>query len=124
MTPLLARLHHADVGGYAATPSGRRGRPNSPTTLYVDRDQLPKATDVVMRFLRGKNDPPPMATPRRASRKAPTTPRSASTRTAAAVAKIVFCAPVIAGFTALIYIEGTHWLAMTHQRAHLWSLQP
>ena len=36
-----------------------------------------------------------------------------------ALAKIVFCALVIAGFTAMIYIEGAHWLAMTHQRAHL-----
>lgn len=119
VAPLLARLHDADVGGYAAAPSGRRGRPDALMTLYVDRDQLPKATDVVMGFLRGKNATPPGATPRQASRKAPTTPSSASTRTAVAVAKIVFCALVIAGFTAIMYIQGAHWLAMTHHRAHL-----
>ena len=116
--PLLSLLHDADIGGYAAKPSGSRGRPDLPTTLYVDRDQLPKATDVVMRFLRGRNDPPPMAMARRAARKAASTPRSTSTRTAGAVAKIACCDRVIAGFTALIYIQGTQWLAMTHQRAH------
>ena len=119
VAPLLVQLHDADVGGYAATLSGQRGRADLPMALYVDRDQLPKATDVVMRFLRGKEDPPPMAAPRRESFKDSTAPRSASARTAVALAKIVFGALVIAGFTAMMYLEGTPWLAMMHQEAHL-----
>ncbi len=117
---LLARLHDADIGGYAAAASGRRGLPHAPTNLYVDRDQLPRATDVVMQFLRAKSDPLPMATTRGTERKdpSPTSRRSASTSAAVAAAKILFCALVIAGFMVMAYIGGAHWLEMTHQKAH------
>lgn len=117
---LLARLHDADVGAYAARASGRRGLSHAPANLYVDRDQLGRATDVVMQYLRAKNDPPPMAVPRRAPRKAPVpvAGRSASARAAVTAAKILVGALVIAGFMVMAYLGGTHWLAMTHQKAH------
>ncbi|WP_200902691.1 hypothetical protein [Mycobacterium sp. EPa45] len=55
--PLLDLLHDADVGAYVASPSGRRGAPATGVQLYVDREQHNRATDVVMQFLRGKEQP-------------------------------------------------------------------
>ena len=113
--PLLARLHAADIGGYVATPSGRLGLAGSTRALYVDRDQLPQATDVVMRFLRGKNDTPPPTT---RPKKAPQAPRPAATRIGVAAAKVAFGALAIAGVTAMLYLAGSDWLARNHQQAH------
>lgn len=116
--PILANLHTADIGGYAAIPSGRLGLAGALRALYVDRDQLPQATDVVMRFLRGRDSPPVVTTTRRSAGRVRRSPRPAFRRTAVAAAKIVFYAMVIAGMATLAYGEGSEWLAMTHQRAH------
>lgn len=118
VAPLLKQLHDADVGGYAASSRGQRGRSDASATLYVDRDQLPKATDVVMGFLRGRTESPPSAV-HRPARKDPGTPRSASTRTAVVMAKILLCALAFAGVAAVIYAEGEHWVEMNHQKVHV-----
>ncbi|WP_210419648.1 hypothetical protein ACRDU6_07555 [Mycolicibacterium sp. ELW1] len=55
--PVLALLHDADIGGYVARPSGLRGAATDGVQLYVDREQIHRATDVVMQFLRGKETP-------------------------------------------------------------------
>ncbi|MCX2933431.1 hypothetical protein ORI20_24470 [Mycobacterium sp. CVI_P3] len=54
--PILARLRDADVGAYVWTPSGRKGAPNTGVQLYVDREQHNKAVDVLMLFLRGRDN--------------------------------------------------------------------
>ncbi|APE16799.1 hypothetical protein BOH72_17670 [Mycobacterium sp. WY10] len=55
--PLLAALGDADVGAYVANPSGLKGAASPSKQLYVDREQITRATDVVMLFLRGKEQP-------------------------------------------------------------------
>ena len=117
VAPLLTLLHDADIGAYAAKASGRAGRAHAPTNLYVDRDQLPQAADVVMTFLRAKGEPASTTTPR-PPRKTRARRTSASARKAVVGAKFLFCAFVIAGATAMAYMEGTHWLAMTAEKAH------
>ena len=66
--PVLALLQDADVGAYIAGPSGRRGATTAGVQLYVDREQHNRAVDVVMQFLRGKDQP---AVPVKASKPAP-----------------------------------------------------
>ncbi|WP_194163528.1 hypothetical protein [Mycolicibacterium sp. P1-5] len=55
--PALAALRDADVGAYIAAPSGLKGATSRSVALYVDREQHNRATDVVMQFLRGKEQP-------------------------------------------------------------------
>ncbi len=64
---VLTLLHDADVGGYVARPSGLKGAADHTRQLYVDREQIHRATDVVMQFLRGKEQPIMPVKPRRAA---------------------------------------------------------
>lgn len=70
---VLTLLAQADVGGYVATPGGRRTVTTTSRHLYVDREQHNHATDVLMLFLRGKD--PSVATVT-ASMKTTTTPKT------------------------------------------------
>ncbi|BBY63152.1 hypothetical protein [Mycolicibacterium helvum] len=66
--PVLALLHDADVGAYIAGRSGLKGAADRGVALYVDREQHSRATDVVMQFLRGKDQP---AVPVKSAKPAP-----------------------------------------------------
>lgn len=90
VAPILARLHEADIAGYAAVPSGRRGVATPVKALYVDREQHHGATDVVMRYLRNKEPGPAGYTPRKRPAKALTK------RTVPTVVKVILGAAFIA----------------------------
>jgi hypothetical protein len=104
--PVLDLLGDNDIGAYAASPSGRRGAPTSGKQLYVDREQYTKAVDVLMLFLRTKDQP---AMPRserlapkiRSKIKIPAVPRPV-----ALVLKVVLGAAFIALFLLLVYTQG------------------
>ncbi|KDF00616.1 hypothetical protein Y900_017110 [Mycolicibacterium aromaticivorans JS19b1 = JCM 16368] len=107
---VLALLHDADIGGYVARPSGLKGAPAHGVQLYVDREQIHRATDVVMQFLRGKEQPIMPRAERIAPRirgriKAPAVPRSVSV-----ALQIAFMAALIALGMVFAYYRGASML--------------
>ena len=114
--PILARLHRADIGGYAATPTGRRAVANPGTQLYVDREQHGRATDVVMHFLRNKDQPPAEYTART---RVPTPVRpGAHARTVQTAVKVVVAAVFIALVLLWAYYAGAQRFPGVHRAPH------
>lgn len=113
--PVLAALHDADIGGYVARPSGLKGAAAHTRQLYVDREQIHRATDVVMLFLRGKEQPTmPRAeriAPKIRSRiKTPAVPHAVSV-----ALQVAFMAGLIALGMAFAYYRGA---SMLEHRLH------
>ncbi|WP_179466199.1 hypothetical protein [Mycolicibacterium vinylchloridicum] len=116
--PILALLRDADIGAYAATPSGLKGAQSQCKQLYVDREQINRATDLVMVFLRGKDE---QVMPR-AERIAPKV-RSKITipavpRPVALVLKAALGAALIALFLLLVYTQGPRLWPGVHPVQH------
>ena len=116
--PALDLLGDNDIGAYIASPTGRKGAPSVGTQLYVDREQQNKAADVLMRFLRKKDQP---AMPRqeriglkvRAKLKIPAMPRAVSI-----ALHVVFFAALIAGALTLVYLRGASMFPGVHPVKH------
>ena len=113
---ILALLRDADIGGYVARPSGLRGAPTDGVQLYVDREQIHRATDVVMQFLRGKEQPIAQRAERIAPRirsriTVPSVPRAVSV-----ALQVAFMAALIALGMAFAYYRGA---SMLEHRSHL-----
>jgi len=114
--PVLDLLGDNDIGAYAANPSGRRGAVTSGKQLYVDREQYTKAVDVLMLFLRRKDQPPipwtePIAPKIRS--KIPAVPHAV-----ALVLKVVLGAAFIALFLLLVYTQGPRMWPGVHPAPH------
>ncbi|WP_199190014.1 hypothetical protein [Mycobacterium sp. ENV421] len=112
---VLALLRDADIGGYVARPSGLKGAPAPGVQLYVDREQIHRATDVVMQFLRGKEQPIMPRAERIAPRirgriTVPAVPRSVSV-----ALQIAFMAGLIALGMTFAYYRGA---SMLEHRPH------
>ncbi len=113
--PVLDLLQDNDIGAYVAKPSGLRGAPSPGRQLYVDREQYTLATDVLMLFLRRKDQP---AMPRveriapklRSKIKTPAVPRAV-----VLVLKVAFVAGLIALGMAFAYYRGA---SMLEHRLH------
>ncbi|WP_431235083.1 hypothetical protein ACQ856_11545 [Mycolicibacterium psychrotolerans] len=107
---VLTLLHDADIGGYVARPSGLKGATDHTRQLYVDREQIHRATDVVMLFLRGKEQPAMPGAERIAPKirsriKAPAVPRTVSV-----ALQVAFMAGLIALGMAFAYYRGASML--------------
>jgi hypothetical protein len=116
--PVLALLHDADVGAYIAGPSGRNGAANRGVQLYVDREQHNRATDVVMKFLRGRDQP---AVPVKSAKPAPKKPPKAkrpSVRILLTVIKVAAVAALIALGLLLAYYRGPSMFPTVHRTHH------
>ncbi len=116
--PVLAALRDADVGAYVATPSGRKGAPATGVALYVDREQHNRATDVVMKFLRGKEQPVMPRAERIAPRvrskiKVPAVPRAVSI-----ALQVAFMAALLALGVLLAYYRGPDLFPAVHHTPH------
>ncbi|WP_319437286.1 hypothetical protein [Mycobacterium sp. RTGN5] len=120
--PLLALLHDADVGAYIASPSGRKGATAAGVQLYVDREQHNRATDVVMQFLRGKNQPVVPAKSAKSAKPAPKVrPKAkqpAAIRAVLTVLKIAAVAALIALGLLLAYYRGPSLFPGVHPAHH------
>ncbi|SBS75772.1 conserved hypothetical protein [uncultured Mycobacterium sp.] len=115
---VLALLQDADVGAYIASPSGRRGATTAGVQLYVDREQHNRAVDVVMQFLRGKDQP---AVPVKASKPTPKMRPKAKRRSV----RILLTAVQVAAVAALIalglllaYYRGPSLFPTVHRGHH------
>lgn len=116
--PVLDLLGDNDIGGYVARPSGRKGAPQTGKQLYVDREQYTKAIDVLMLFLRKKDQPPmprseAIAPKIRSKIKIPAIPRAVSL-----VFKVVLGAAFIALFLFLVYAQGSRMWPGVHPAKH------
>jgi hypothetical protein len=118
VAPVLALLHDADVGAYVAGPSGLKGAANRGVRLYVDREQHSRAVDVVMLFLRGKDE---SAVPVKASKPAPKVRPKVKRRSV----RILLTAIQVAAFAALIalglllaYYRGPSLFPTVHPAHH------
>ncbi|MBB3605264.1 hypothetical protein FHT40_004948 [Mycolicibacterium sp. BK556] len=105
VTPVLELLRDSDIGGYAARPR-LVNSPGAGRQLYVDVQQYNKALDVLMLFLRQKEQPPmprsePIGPKIRSKIKVPAVPRAV-----ALVLKVVVSAALIALFLFLVYTQG------------------
>ncbi|GAY14589.1 hypothetical protein [Mycobacterium sp. shizuoka-1] len=119
--PVLDLLRDNDIGGYIATPSGRRGAPGPGRQLYVDREQHSKAADVLMLFLRSRNQPAlPAGATRRPARSEPAvhTVRPGWLRVLVITLKIVAGAAFIALFLLLMYHQGPRLFPTVHPPQH------
>jgi hypothetical protein len=113
VTPVLRLLHDCDIGGYAARPRGLNTA-GAGSQLYVDMQQYNKAIDVLMLFLRQK-DQPPMP---RAKRIAPTIRNKITVpRPVALALKVVVGAALIALFLLLVYTQGPRMWPGVHPPA-------
>ena len=134
VAPVLDGMADAEVGAYAA----RQTRGNSSQLLYIDAMQYNQAMDVLMIFLRRRESrgrPPGAASVPRASAHddargrhvarqrapwvtPPVTPPVSKGRTAARVAikvaKGVFCAALVIGVLALVYLIGSTRFPTAH----------
>jgi hypothetical protein len=115
VAPILARLRRADIGGYAATPSGRRALANPGRQLYVDREQHSRATDVVMHFLRSRDQPPAGYTARK---RVPAPVRPRVHRTVATAVKVVVATVFIAMGLLWAYYAGAQRFPGVHRAPH------
>ena len=116
VAPILARLRRADIGGYAATPTGRRAQANPGRQLYVDREQHSRATDVVMHFMRNRDQPPAEYTARKRV-PTPVRPR-AHDRTVPTPVKVVVAAVFIALGVLWAYYAGAQRFPGVHRAPH------
>lgn len=110
--PVLAALRDADVGAYVATPSGRKGAVSSSVQLYVDREQHNKAVDLLMLFLRGKEQPVLPRAERIAPKlrsKVPAVPRAVSI-----ALQVAFMAGLLALGVLLAYYRGPSLFPAVH----------
>ena len=115
VAPVLDLLRDSDIGGYAARPRGLNTA-GAGRQLYVDREQINRDTDVVMLFLRGKEQPVmPRAeriAPKIRSRfKIPTVPPAVAT-----ALQLAFVVGLIALGMAFAYYRGA---LMLEHRSHL-----
>ena len=116
--PVLDLLGDNDIGAYAAKPSGRRGAAASGKQLYVDREQYNKAIDVLMLFLRKKDQPPiprsePIAAKIQSKVSIPAVPHAV-----ALVLKVVLGAAFVALFLLLVYTQGPRMWPGVHPAHH------
>ena len=108
--PVLALLHDADIGAYAARPSGVKGAATQSMQLYVDREQISRATDVVMLFLRGK-DTQPMPRAERIAPKIRSKIRTPAVPRAVVIAlQVAFVGALVALFLTYVYYRGASTL--------------
>jgi hypothetical protein len=116
--PVLALLQDADVGAYIAAPSGLKGAASRGVQLYVDREQHNRATDVVMQFLRGKDQP---AVPVKASKPTPQVRpkvKRRSVRILLTTAQVAAVAALIALGLLLAYYRGPSLFPTVHRVQH------
>lgn len=119
--PVLDLLQDNDIGGYVATPSGRRGAPTTGRHLYVDREQYTRATDVLMLFLRNKGQSAlPAGATRRPARAAPAgaNVKPRGIRLLLMAAKIAFFAALIGLGVLLAYYKGTEFTSNVRHTPH------
>lgn len=114
VAPVLDLLRDCDIGGYAARARGLKTT-GVDRQLYVDMQQHNKAIDVLMLFLRTKNQPPmPRAKPI-----APTIRDKITVpRPVALVLKVVVGAALIALFLLLVYTQGPRMWPGVHPVQH------
>jgi hypothetical protein len=117
--PALALLRDNDIGGYIASPSGRKGAASTVRQLYVDREQENRATDVLMLFLRGRNQQAVPVQRKRVARPVRTLgERPAAVRILLIVLKVVFVAGLIALGLLLAYYRGPSLFPTVHPAHH------
>lgn len=107
--PVLDLLHDNDIGAYVARPSGLKGASSPGRQLYVDREQYTRAIDVLMLFLRRKDQPVVPARvarkPAKAKRDAPPKTKPRAIRILLAGIKIAAGATLLALAVLLIYYK-------------------
>lgn len=113
---ILACLRRADIGGYAATPTGRRALANPGSQLYVDREQHGRATDVLMHFLRNRDRPQAEYT---VGKRVPTPVRPGARHwTLATPLKVVVATVFIAVVLLWVYYIGAQRFPGVHRVPH------
>jgi len=117
---VLTLLAEADIGGYIATPGGRKAGSTASKHLYVDREQHHRATDVLMLFLRGKVDSDgyvTRSTPGRSVGRAGAW-RSIRTEPIATIMKVLLVAAFIALTLIFVYYAGPQLRPGVHRGPH------
>jgi hypothetical protein len=114
VAPVLDVLRDCDIGAYAARPRGLNTA-GAGSQLYVDVQQYNKAVDVLMLFLRRKEQPP---TPR-AKRIVPKVDAKPKVpRPVALLLKVAVGGALIALFLLLVYAKGSQMWPGVHPVQH------
>lgn len=117
VAPVLGRLHDSDIGGYAARPRGLNTA-GAGSRLYVDVQQYSRATDVLMLYLRTKDQPPIPRAERIAPKVRSRITIPAVPRPVALVLKVALGATLIALFLLLVYTQGPRLWPGVHPVQH------
>jgi hypothetical protein len=118
--PILDSLRDADIGGYIASPTGLHTAGDPIKRLYVDREQHGRAADVLMLFLRSRNQ----STPREAVNRARIRPtaqpkaRPFALRALLMVLQIAFLGAFFALMLTLAYYKGAEYFPGVHPTHH------